>query len=472
MHLTALSKTDLEQIHQASLRVLSEVGILMDNLEGRSILFDHGAVEIDGRLQLPARLVEDSLALCPRQVILEGRGKQITLGSGDLHVHNLGGARDVFDWRSGTLTPAGVQDVAESTQLMDSLENVSSITPLYTPRDVPAELMVLAMFYHTVRHTMKPINGPGVRNSKEVRLLAEMAQVVFGDQPKISLGASPVSPLNFQGEITQTILEIARQGLPFGPLPCPNVGATAPMSLVGALVLQNAEVLACIALAQLVHPGLPIVYCGRLSVLNMRSGAPIWGNPEVGLASAGTVQIGHSYGLPVNVYGLSDSGFSADMQNGYERAINALVPALAGADELSGVGEMAGGIYSCNAQIVVDNDIYGMIRHVQRGFLVNEDSLAVDVIKHAMNSSRNFMAEPHTRRYLRLGELWQGKLGVPETTWEQWFTSGKTGVMDRAQAEADKIIQTHVVPPLNDHQTSALDEIMEAARLELAGIEM
>ena len=471
MNLSALSKTDLEQIHQASLRVLSEVGILIDDLEACTMLFDHGAINADGRLHLPAILVENSLAQCPRQVVLEGRGNQITLGSGDMHVHNLGGARDVFDWRSGKLTPAGVQDVAESTCLMDALDNVSSITPLYTPRDVPAELMVLAMFNHTLRHTMKPINGPGVRNSKEVRLLAEMARVVFGDQPKITMGASPVSPLNFQGDIAQTILEIARQGLPFGPLPCPNVGATAPMSLAGALVLQNAEVLACIVLAQLVYSGLPTVYCGRLSVLNMRSGAPIWGNPEVGIASAGTVQIGHFYGLPVNVYGLTDSGFSADMQSGYERAINAIVPALAGADELSGVGEMAGGIYSCNAQIVVDNDIYGMIRHIQRGFLVNEDSLAVDVIQHAMNSSRNFMAETHTRRYLRSGELWQGRLGVPETTWEQWFTTGKPDVMDRAQAEADKILQTHVVPPLNNEQTRALDEIMKTALVELAGIE-
>ena len=75
------------------------------------------------------------------------------------------------------------------------------------------------------------------------------------------------------------------------------------MSLAGSLVQQNAENLATIVLAQLVTPGLPIVYCGRLSVLSMRSGSPIWGNPEVGMMSAATVQLGHYYHLPVNVYG-------------------------------------------------------------------------------------------------------------------------------------------------------------------------
>lgn len=466
MELSALSHNDLEQIHRASLRVLSEVGIQIDDPQAILLLTKQGAHEEFGRIHLPASLVEGCLAGCPQQVTLQGREKQITLGSGDLHIHNLGGARDVFDWRTGSLSPASVKDIAESTRLLDALENVTSITPLYTPRDVPAEMMVLHMFNQTIRHTTKPVNGPGVRNAEEVTFLAEMAKVVFGDKPRMSLGVSPVSPLNFQGEIAQTILEVARQGLPFGPLPCPNVGATAPMSLVGALVLQNAEVLACIVLAQLVHPGLPIVYCGRLSVLNMRSGAPIWGNPEVGIASAGTVAIGHFYGLPVNVYGLSNSGFSADIQSGYERAINAVLPALAGADELSGVGEMAGGIYSCNAQIAIDNDIYGIVHRVKRSFKVNDDSLAVEVIQHAMDHSRNFMMEQHTRKYLRSGELWQGRLGLSESTWEQWYTSGQPNVLHRAQAEADGILANHEVPLLTEDQDREISKIMTRAAIE------
>jgi trimethylamine--corrinoid protein Co-methyltransferase len=388
---------------------------------------------------------------------------EITLGDGNLHVHNTGGAREVQDRPGSSLRPANCSDVAQSTRLMDALENVDTITPLYTPRDVPGRLMVVAMFDQLLRNTRKPINGPGVRNVKELNLIAQMAQVALGEEAQVPMSASPVSPLNFSGGIAQVMLAIARLRLPFGPLPCPSVGATSPMSLAGSLVQQNAEVLASIVLVQLVAPGLPVIYCGRLSPLNMRNGAPIWGNPEVGIMSAATVQIGHFYHLPVNVYGLAGSGYSADMQNGYERAINALVPALAGADELSGVGEMAGGVCSSNAQIVIDNDIIGMVKRVRYGFLVDEDSLAVDVIEHAMRNTRNFMSEPHTRKYLRSGEVWQGRLGIQEIGWDQWQAAGSPDILSRAQAIAEKILVTHQVEPLDDAQSRGLDEIMQHA---------
>ncbi len=208
-----------------------------------------------------------------------------------------------------------------------------------------------------------------------------------------------------------------------------------------------------------------MVYCGRLSVLNMRSGAPIWGNPEVGLLSSGTVQLGHHYGLPVNVYGLADSGYAADMQSGYERAINAIVPALAGADELSGVGEMAGGTISANFQIVIDDDIYGMVQRVRRGFEVNEDSLAVDVIAHAMRRPEHatLCASSTPASYLRSGEVWQGRLGVQEIGWEMWHNAGEPTVLERAQAQAEKILAEHEVPPLSDEQNRALDDILQHA---------
>ena len=463
MPLQILKDEEIRAIHLASLRVLEETGFLIDDEKAVELLRDHGARQAKGRVQLPADLVEDALQACPSQVKLCGRGNEVILGDGGMYVHNLGGARDVLDRPNGGLHPATRTHLAESTRLLDALENVATITPLFTPRDVPANLMVLSMFDQVVRHTLKPVNGPGVRSSQEVGWLAEMMQVVFGTAPAVSLGASPVSPLNFQGEIAGTMMEIARRGLPFGPLPCPNAGATSPMSLAGSLVQQNAENLAAITLVQLTRRGLPVVYCGRLSVLNMRSGAPVWGNPEVGMMSAATVQLGHFYHLPVNVYGLAGSGYALDVQSGYERAINALTPALAGADELSGVGEMAGGIYSCHAQMVIDNEIIGMIQRVRRNFQVNEDSLAVEVIAHAMDTERNFLKEPHTRRYLRQGETWQGRLGGLESSWEAWQAAGGRDVLWRAQEEAERILASHQVPPLPDEQSRALDEILQAA---------
>jgi trimethylamine---corrinoid protein Co-methyltransferase len=181
------------------------------------------------------------------------------------------------------------------------------------------------------------------------------------------------------------------------------------------------------------------------------------------MMSAATVQIGHYYHLPVNVYGLAASGYAPDIQSGYERAINALVPALAGADELSGVGEMAGGTYSCNAQIVIDNDIFGEIMRICRGFTVDEESLAVDVIAHAMSTTRNFLGEKHTRKYLRSGEVWEGRLGIKEIGWEMWQAAGYSNAIERAEHIATDIFSSHEVAPLPQEQINALDEILRGS---------
>jgi trimethylamine:corrinoid methyltransferase-like protein len=124
---------------------------------------------------------------------------------------------------------------------------------------------------------------------------------------------------------------------------------------------------------------------------------------------------------------------------------------------------MAGGTYSCNAQIVIDNDIFGEIMRVCRGFSVDEDALAVDVIAHAMSTSRNFLGEKHTRKYLRGGEVWEGKLAVKEIGWEMWHAAGFPTATERAEVIARDILDTHQVSPLPQEQINALDEILHAS---------
>jgi trimethylamine:corrinoid methyltransferase-like protein len=200
---TILSQDEARTIYHATLRMLSEVGVILGDAEARTLLFDHGARESRGRVCLPPDLVETCLKRCPQQVTLSGRGGRVTLGTGKLHVHNLGGARDVLDAPGADLRPATASDMAHSARLLDALDNVTTITPLYTPCDVPLPVMTLTMFDQTVRHTLKPINGPGVQTQAEVRRLTEMIRVVFGESPAVSLAVSPISPLSFPQDIVQ-----------------------------------------------------------------------------------------------------------------------------------------------------------------------------------------------------------------------------------------------------------------------------
>jgi trimethylamine--corrinoid protein Co-methyltransferase len=468
LNLTVLSHDEVEAIHQASLRVLAETGVALTLPEGRRILLDAGATLRQERVCLPPELVEKALGSCPSQVRLRGRGEKVkVLGDGSLHWHNLGGARDVYDHRTQTRRPALSQDVRDSTRLLDALEGATTITPFFTPQDAPGPLMSLAMYRLALPHTTKPLQGPGVQTAAEVDFALRLAEVIGPPAEYLSLSVSPVSPLIFSDDAVEAILAIARSGVPFAPLPCPTAGTTAPMSIAGALVQQNAELLTCIVLAQLARPGLPIVYCGRLAMMEPRTGFSVWGGVELGLASAGTVQIGHRYGLPVNVYGLSTNSHTLDIQNGFERAMNALVPALAGADELSGIGEMEAGVMGSYAQMVCDSEIALSVRRLRAGFAADEQALAVEVIAAALGESGNFLTQKHTVRYLRAGEVQLTKL-AERGPWESWEHGGRQGMAENAQAEAESLLARHEVEPLSEAQERELDRIMLQAQRTLA----
>jgi len=465
--LKILSDTEVEAMHQATLRILSEVGVILNHAGARQMLTDAGASIHNERVYIPPDLVEDCIAKCPPQVSVRGRGGTTkTLGDGSLNFHNLGGARDIYNPVTGEHRFAVLQDVRDSTRLLDALPNCNTITPFFTPSDVPGELMSLAMYRHAMPLTTKPLQGPGVQTAPEVKYAVQMAEVLGPSREVLTLSVSPVSPLTFPDHEVEAMLEIAHNGIPFGPLPCPTAGTTAPFSIAGALAQQAAEVLVPLVLAQLVQPGLPIIFCGRLAMMEPRTGISVWGGVEMGLASAGTVQLGHRYGLPVNVYGLSTNSHATDIQSGFERALNTVIPALAGADELSGIGEMEAGSLSTYAQMVADNEFVASIHRVRRGFNADEDSLAVDVIAKVMNGSHNFLGQKHTMKYLKNGEIFVSAL-AERGSWESWDAGGRRGLAERAQAEAERILREHQVEPLNESQSKELDAIMTSAEKDL-----
>lgn len=468
IHLSLLSKDELEAIHTATLRILSEVGISLAHPGALEVLTGSGATLHGDLVRLPADLVEASIRLCPKLVRIRGRSGEIILGDGNLHWHNLGGARDVMDPLTGERRPATIQDVRDSTRLLDALENVSSVVPLFTPQDVPSPLMSLAMFRHTLPYTTKPIQGPGLLNAAEVRYIAQMASVLGPPEEFLTLSVSPISPLTFPDDIVAAMMEIARLGIPFGALPCPIAGASAPMSLAGALAQQNAEVLASIVLTQRIHPGLPIIYYGRFSTMEPRTGLSTWGGVEVGMASAATVQMAHSYGLPVNVYGFCTDSPWLGFQNGFERALNAALPALAGADELSGIGEMAAGVSSSYAQMVSDNEIASSIQRIKRGITLGEHALPLELIAEVMRGSRQYFDQWHTVHYLRQGEIHIPRL-AERGPWEEADRLGQDGFIGQAQREAERLLAEHEVVPLSEDQERELDAIMRGAKRDLLG---
>jgi len=139
---------------------------------------------------------------------------------------------------------------------------------------------------------------------------------------------------------------------------------------------------------------------------------------------------------------------------------------MAGADELSGIGEMEAGVSSSYAQMVLDDEFVGSILRARKGLVTDVDALAVEVIASVMDGTRNYLGQKHTMKHLKAGEVALTKL-AERGNWEAWERGGKQSILERAQAEADRLLRDHQVPPLEAAQEKELDALLDAAGKEL-----
>ncbi|MFN8434378.1 MAG: trimethylamine methyltransferase family protein [Anaerolineales bacterium] len=461
-----LSDADVQAMHEATLQIMSEVGIIWTHKPSLDVLLQAGCKMKDNRVLIPPDLVMDSVAKANKRPKIRGRNGTVNeLGGGNLYFHNLGGARDVFDARTGTHHTATAEDCVNAVRLLDALPNCNNVTPFFTPPDVENEMMALHMFRHALSNTTKPVQGPGIQFGHEAKYAVEMAKVIGIEPHEITLSLSPVSPLTMHDIAAQAIMDMAQAGVIHANLPAPTGGATSPMTITGSLVQQNAETLAPLVLAQILNPGCGVVYCGRLGLLEPRTGL-IWAGVELGMSSAATVQLGHYYGFAVNVYGFSTNAHTLDAQNAFERGLNASLPALAGADELSGIGEMEAGVMGSFAQMVLDNELAKSVHRQRQGLSADAEHLAVEVIGNVMDSNRNYLASKHTLKHLRAGEMALTKL-AERNSWDTWEDKlGRRQMADSATDEAERILREHQVPPLDPAQEAELDKILAAAERE------
>ncbi|HNB40154.1 MAG TPA: trimethylamine methyltransferase family protein, partial [Anaerolineales bacterium] len=139
---------------------------------------------------------------------------------------------------------------------------------------------------------------------------------------------------------------------------------------------------------------------------------------------------------------------------------------LAGADELSGIGEMEAGVMGSFAQMVLDNELAKSVHRQRQGLSADAEHLAVEVIGNVMDSNRNYLASKHTLKHLRAGEMALTKL-AERNSWDTWEDKlGRKQMADSATDEAERILREHQVQPLDPAQEAELDKILAAAQRE------
>jgi trimethylamine--corrinoid protein Co-methyltransferase len=466
--LHVLGDEKIKKIHNASLEILSNTGVVMTHKKARELLCDHGAFVEEDRILIPKDLAMKCIKSCPKKVRFEGRDpkKAVELGSGQLHCHNVGGVPHLYvteDERRNAL----INDLIDATILLDGLPDISCVVPFFTPDDIEDKrLMHLEMYYYTVCNTTKPVRGPGIENVHELNAIIEMAKLSSNEKSLVA-DISPQSPAIFTDKVIDVIFEAAEKNIPLNSLPCPIVGINTPMTLVGGLIVHNVELLASIIFAQIKNPGLPVIYRGRLSVLNPRTANDVWGDPTIGLMAAASVELGHYYNLPVNVYGFCTNSHTSDIQCTSERTINALMPILAGADEISGVGELDNGLSSTFAQMVRDDDLMKSFKRLKEGVKIDEDRMAIDLISEKMKGSRQFIDTDHTIKYLReKPEIITSPLGVRDD-YEDWVANYKQGIVENARKKAYHLITRHKVPQLEEKNKKEMRKVIDCAKKQM-----
>ena len=442
-----LSEKAIQDIHAGSIELLGEVGIRVANEKARKIFASHGArVTEDQRVIIPPHLVENAMRQVPEEFKLYGRQAQhdIHYRPGCFYASTGGSAQYVLDLE-GQRRPATCKDLHDIISLVDELQYIDLISlPVYL-NDVPKENVDVNRFYAGLKNSTKHIIG-AVYTTAGLAKVCKMAEIVGGQdwkaKPIISIVLCPViSPLRLDEFATDILVEAAQQGIITYNFSMTQVGCTAPMTIAGTLLTLNAEVLAVTTLIQLINPGLPTLYCAVPGLTDMKSGQFITGGIEYALISAGAAQMAQFYHMPIwATAGRTDSKVP-DAQAAYEHALTVPYVVQAGANHIScGTGFLDFVMTVSFEQYVIDNEIIGMAKRMQRGFEVNPETLALDVVKR-VGPGGNFMAEEHTLRHMR-SELFQPILSDRDG-WERWSAAGSQDTRARARMLAGNYLKNH-----------------------------
>jgi trimethylamine--corrinoid protein Co-methyltransferase len=255
----------------------------------------------------------------------------------------------------------------------------------------------------------------------------------------------------------------AEAGIPVGFMAMPNMGATAPASPGGALVIGSAEVLSALVLMQLVAPGARVFYSLLGSVMDPRTAEYIVSIPQKYLCNAAAVQIAHDWGVPIlaGAFGM-DADVPGSWRIGRDHVYTALLVPLVGADLVTGGGMLRASTLLAPEQIIYDDETYHTHRILVEGLDTTASGLALDVIR-AVGPRGHYLAQEHTRQHLR--DIWIPSLSHPRPP-----LAGQPlpGIEQRARAEMDRILAEHRPQPLAAAVQDELQKILDTAGRELS----
>lgn len=459
--ISVLGHSAVEQIHDASLKLLEDPGIKLEYEPVRRQLLAAGARPgVDAEvLRLPRELVADSLARAPEQVALASRtgaAPILLTPDGDRTCH--WSVPGLHLWRHGEHRLFTAADMADVARLLDQLPEVDGVFGL-AMNDVPPSLRdgvgLRIMAQHTRKHIRVLCFSPAGAD-----VLCAMRPVV-ADTPWFSIGFTAHGPLRWTRLALEIFARTAGQGIPVSINGEPMAGVSGPVTLAGNAVVGNAEILAGLVVNQVLEPGRPCMYnLGLAHVFDMRGAGVLTGAPENHILAGIAAAMGRFYRLPSCSW-VSTEALLSDSQAALEKTAGYLSHQQAGIDLIWGVGQLESEMTFSPAQSVIDNEIIAYTRRLLRPLAVDPETLALDEIRD-VGIGGNFLECEHTMRHYRQ-EIYIPKL-LFRGTREEWGRQGAPDLSRVAEAEADRLIAASPPPSLTDDQDRELCRIEAAFR--------
>ena len=434
-----VSADELESIHNASLKVLREIGVEVLHPEARRIMKEHGADVRDGseRVRFDGDMLLELIAHAPSQFTLHARNPahDLRFGGNNIILSQMGSAPNCSDTDRGR-RPGNQEDFRNFIKLAQ-VHNIINCTGGYPvePTDIHPSIRHLECIRDLATLTDKAFHIYSLGKERNVDGV-EIARIARGisreqmlEEPSVYTIINTNSPLKLDVPMMEGIIQMSSMGQIVIVTPFTLAGAMAPVTVAGALVLQNAEALAGIAFTQMVRKGAPVAYGGFTSNVDMKSGAPAFGTPEYMKAQMVGGQLARRYNLPYRTSNTCAAN-TIDAQAAYESTFS-LWGAIQGGGNfmLHGAGWLEGGLRCSYEKTILDIDLLQMVAEFLQPLDLSEDALAVEAIRD-VGPGGHFFGTAHTQA--RYKNAFYSPVLSDWRNFETWQLAGSPTAIEKA----------------------------------------
>ena len=471
--LDVLSADQLEHIHNASLDVLEELGLEILGGDARQFYREAGADVDDGtmRVRFDRGLVLEAISTIPREFTLHSRvpERNITLGGNRIVTSAVASPPYVSDLDNGR-RPGTFEDFRKLVQVASSLNCIHffggyPVEPIDLP--VPTRHLDCYLTFITQTDRVWRTYALGAERSRDGIEMNRISRGIDMDEmiakPGLITLINTNSPLRLDEPMSQGLVEMARAGQAVSITPFTLLGAMAPSTLAGALVQQNAEALAALALVQIVRPGNPSVYGGFTSNVDMKSGAPAFGTPEYVKATLAGGQLARRYGIPFRTSNVSASN-AVDAQAAYESGMSLWAAFLAHGNFIHhGAGWMEGGLVASFEKMIVDAEMIQGMFEILSPTVVNDAEIGMEAMAE-VGPGGHFFGTGHTLE--RYEKAFYAPILSDWRNYESWVEAGSPDAALRANRIWKQLLKDFEEPPLDPAIREELDAFVARRKAE------